>query len=274
MSRSNYLDFGGSQQAARLNQPETLKYLKSLGFGDGDLFQARMAIRTYSKDKFAFDSVGFRHCDFCFCKIMGGEYEELKDGRERCSRCSRSVLQTHEQFVDEYQQVLRNMEMAFAITIPAPRVVKMVNARDIAKKTGEVFVKTPEVDPRVIGFALKDKEGSELYIENGSPRMPAVLTMAHELTHIWQYKNWDEKKIEKAYGATNRLAVYEGMASWAMIQYLLFTKDFEYADRQIGYLATRNDEYGDGFSLFCERYPLSYSGDVDHDSPFHHELPL
>lgn len=274
MSRSSYLDYGGSPQASHLNQTEALEYLTSLGFGGGDLFQARRAIQNFSKDKFAFDSVGTRFCDFCFGQIMGGEYEELKDGRDRCSRCSRSVLQTHEQFVDEYQQVLRNMEMAFAITIPAPRVVKMVNAREISKKTGEVFVKTSKFDPRVLGFALKDKEGSELYIENGSPRMPAVLTMAHELTHIWQYKNWDSKKIEKAYGARNRLAVYEGMASWAMIQYLLFTKDFEYANRQINYLADRNDEYGDGFKLFCERYPLSFNGEVDDDSPFHHEMPF
>lgn len=274
MSRSNFLQYGHTDSSGPVRQEETLEYLASLGFGGGDLWQARMAIESHSSDQFTFETVGVRYCDFCFGQIMGGEYEELKDGRDRCSRCSRTVLQTHEQFVDEYQQVLRNMEMAFAITIPAPKIVKMVNARDIGRKTGETFVKTAHVDPRVLGYALKNKDGAELYIENGSPRMPAVLTMAHELTHIWQFKNWDVKQIEKAYGARNRLAVYEGMATWVMIQYLLFTRDVEYANRQIEYLMARDDEYGDGFKVFVERYPLSFSGELDEDTPFHQELPL
>lgn len=274
MSRSDFLNYGDSDSSSLVNQQSTLDYLVSLGFGDGDLFQARMAIQSHSVNQFVFDSVGVRYCDFCFGQIMGGEYEELKDGRDRCSRCSRSVLQTHEQFIDEYQQVLRNMEMAFAITIPAPKVVKMVNARDIGRKTGETFVKTDHVDPRVLGYALKNKDGAELYIENGSPRMPAILTMAHELTHIWQFKNWDVKRIEKTYGARNRVAIYEGMASWAMIQYLLFTRDLEYANRQIQYLLSRNDEYGDGFKVFVERYSLSFTGELDDDTPFHQEMPF
>lgn len=274
MSRSDYLDFGASENEAVVQQEHTLAYLNSLGFGSGELSQARIALETHSIENFTFDSVGARYCDFCFGQIMGGEYEELKDGRDRCSRCSRSVLQTHEQFVDEYQQVLRNMEMAFAISIHAPRVVKMVNARDIARRTGEVFVKTDHVDPRVLGYAEKKKDGSELYIENGSPRMPAVLTMAHELTHVWQFKNWDDKTIAKTYGARNQSAIYEGMASWAMIQYLLFTRDLEFANRQINYLLARDDVYGDGFKAYIERYPLSFSGEVDDDTPFHHELPF
>jgi hypothetical protein len=274
MSRSDYLKYGDAELNGFVQQEQTLDYLQSLGFGRGELYQARMAIESDPSERFTFESVGVRYCDFCFGQIMGGEYEELKDGRDRCSRCSRSVLQTHEQFVDEYQQVLRNMEMAFAITIPAPKVVKMVNARHIARNTGEIFVKTDHIDPRVLGYAQRTRDGTELYIENGSPRMPAVLTMAHELTHVWQFKNWNEKRIEKAYGAQNRLAIYEGMAAWAMIQYLLFTKDLEYANRQIQYLLARNDEYGDGFKVFIERYPLSFNGEVDDDTPFHHEMPF
>jgi len=274
MSRSKFLDYGESESDPLVQQQSTLDYLKSSGFGGGELSQARLAIQAHSDDQFNFESVGVRYCDFCFGQIMGGEYEELKDGRDRCSRCSRSVLQTHEQFVDEYQQVLRNMEMAFAITIPAPKVVKMVNARDIGRRTGEIYVKTQHVDPRVLGFAERKKDGAELFIENGSPRMPAVLTMAHELTHVWQFKNWDDKKLDRAYGASNRTAIYEGMASWAMIQYLLFTRDREFANRQIQYLLGRDDVYGDGFKAFIERYPLSFSGEVDGDTPFQNEMPF
>jgi hypothetical protein len=37
----------------------------------------------------------------------------------------------------------------------------------------------------VLGVAIKDRSGYTLLVENGSPRMASILTMAHELTHIW-----------------------------------------------------------------------------------------
>ncbi|MBP3468892.1 MAG: hypothetical protein J6K26_05180 [Lachnospiraceae bacterium] len=55
------------------------------------------------------------------------------------------------------------------------------------------------MDGRTLGFAQKDASGYSLYIENGSPRLAAMATIAHELTHIWQYQNWDDKAIIAAY---------------------------------------------------------------------------
>jgi len=274
MSRSNYLDFGGVPAAATLNRSGTLSYLQSLGFGDGDLHQARHALDNQIELNFTFDAVGVNYCDFCLDRIMGGEYEKLRDGRDRCSKCSRIVLSTHEQFVDEYHRVRRNMEMAFGITLETVMTVKMVNAREIAKGTGEFFTPSPGIDSRVLGYATKTNEGHALYIENGSPRMAAISTMAHELTHIWQFTNWNQAEIEKKYGKKNMLLVHEGMAMWAQIQYLLFIREKETAQREFAYTLQRDDAYGHGLRIFVERHPLSITGEVGEDSPFHQMFPL
>jgi len=274
MPRSDYLTYGGNRGAAGLRAADTQAWLESQGFDRGELRAARQAVGALQVAEFTFDAIGGRYCDFCFVLIMGGEYEQLNDGRERCTRCSKTVLSTEEQFVEEFAKVRSNMEVAFSVTLNAPTIVKMVNAREIARRTGETFTATPGVDPRVLGFALKTGNGHELFLENGAPRLAAITTMAHELTHIWQYGNWDEGAITKAYGAGNRLAVYEGMATWTQVQYLIFTRDFDYAQRQHAYALMREDEYGVGYRVFLDRYPLSLDGDPGKESPFHHDLPL
>lgn len=113
-----------------------------------------------------------------------------------------------------------------------------------------------------------------LYIENGAPRMAAVTTIAHELTHVWQDMNWKHNDIETRYGTQNVLPVSEGMAVWAQIQYLLYVREFSYAQRQLAYALIRDDEYGLGFRIFLQRYPLSDDGQPGRDSPFLKPLPL
>jgi hypothetical protein len=164
--------------------------------------------------------------------------------------------------------------MGFGISITAPLVIKMVNAREIAKRSGESFTPTPAVNPRVLGF-VEAKDGAQaLYIENGSPRIAAVTTMAHELTHVWQIANWNMDAIQQRYGKQNASALIEGMAVWAQIQYLLMTREFSNAERQFAYSLLRDDEYGVGFRVFATRYPLSEDGQLDAHSPFRGQWPL
>ena len=136
--------------------------------------------------------------------------------------------------------------------------VRMTDAKTIAKHFGDEFVATPGFDGRVLGFAQKDSSGYSLYIENGSPKLAAMATIAHELTHIWQYQNWDEKMILSKYGKQYRLEIYEGMAKWAEIQYLLYLNEISYAKRQEIVTRLRDDEYGRGFIQYAKKYPLAY----------------
>lgn len=274
MTRSDFLGFGGLPGAEELAAEEALAFLTRQGFGDGALAQSRQALAEERHKKFEFDSFGVGHCDFCFIELMGGGFDALQDGRLRCTRCSRSVLSTEEAFRDEFELVRRNMEMAFGISVTTPLVVKMVNAREISRRSGESFTPTSAVNPRVLGF-VEVKDGVQsLFIENGSPRIAAVTTMAHELTHVWQIANWDMPAIEKRYGKQNVLALVEGMAVWAQIQYLLMTREFSYAERQLVYSLARDDEYGVGFRVFATRYPLSESGQSEAATPFRGPWPL
>ena len=272
--RSNFLEYGGDPGAEGLAAEESLQFLLDQGFGDGGLAQSRQALVEERHKKFEFGSFGVGHCDFCFVELMGGAFDSLQDGRLRCTRCSRSVLATEEAFRDEFELVRRNMEMAFGISIATPLVLRMVNAREIARRTGESFTPTPDVNPRVLGFVEITEDTQALYIENGSPRIAAVTTMAHELTHVWQVANWNMADIEQRYGKQNVNAVVEGMAVWAQIQYLLMTREFSYAERQFVYSLAREDEYGVGFRIFASRYPLSEDGQPDAHSPFRMQWPL
>jgi len=274
MRRSDFLQFGGLTASDKIEQQQTYDYLVSLGFGNGELHQAREAIlNEQDTDQLDMPGAG-KACDFCFTRLMGGEYEKLRDGRERCIRCSRTKLATEEQFVYEYERVVRNMELIFGISIPPVREVQMVNAKQIAKNTNEEFSPTSGVDARVLGYATNSAKGSSLFIENGSPRMAAISTMAHELTHIWQYSAWEISDIEKHYGKKYVSLIYEGMAMWTQIQYLIAIKEFDFARDLMKETIHRQDIYGIGFNTYASQYSLQMDGEVGFDSPFHSDKPL
>ena len=46
----------------------------------------------------------------------------------------------------------------------------------------------------ILGVAINKKKKYSIILENGAPRISLIATFAHELTHIWQYTNWDNKK--------------------------------------------------------------------------------
>jgi len=78
------------------------------------------------------------------------------------------------------------------------------------------------------------------------------------------------------YDRVNELLVYEGMAKWTEIQYLLFLNEVSYAKRQEIYTRLRSDAYGLVFVMYAddERYKLLYGPGYRKDSPFNKEWPL
>ncbi len=258
------LDFGG-----------VVEYLVQYGYDKNPLSQVRSGAELAEEYEKTYDPSknGAHFCDFCGVELLGGEYEVLKDGRERCNRCSMSALRTGEEFKEIFKTVMRNMEIFYGIKINVAIKVRMTDAKKIAKHFGETFVATPGFDGRTLGFAQKDSTGYSIYVENGSPKLAAMATIAHELTHIWQYLNWNDKEIVKKYGKHNRLEVYEGMAKWAEIQYLLYLNEVAYAKRQEITTRMRDDAYGKGFIKYAEKYPLSYTQEKS-KTPFEQIPPL
>lgn len=274
MSRSDYLNFGGLQGHESIDAQGTLEYLESHGWHGDALRRAREASERSVAVDFVFDPLIANYCDFCFAELMGGEFDVLSDGRERCIRCSRTATRTEAQFHELFVHVRRNMDAIFEISVRTPTLVRMVNANEIARRTGEVFQPTPGVDARVLGFAAPTDEGSILYMENGAPKLAAVVTMSHELTHIWQFANWDVEGMRRKHGAATYLAIQEGMACWVQVQYLLCIREFDFASRQHAQLLAREDEYGVGYRAHLARYPLKLDGVLQRRTPFHVAEPF
>lgn len=265
-----YLLYGYTEEPSSISIEDTLQYLSMLGFVHNPLKQARDGKETAERieKKFTPRKSNVRYCDFCGCEIYGVEYETLADGRERCINCGRTAIKTGEEFRKIFEDVKRNMESFFGIKINAGIRVEMVNAKKLHKALGKTFVPSPKSDGRVLGVAIKDKNGYTLMVENGSPRMASMLTIAHELTHIWQYINWNDKNINKIYGKNLSLEVYEGMAKWVEIQYAYLINEPTVAKREEILTAVRQDEYGRGFLRYMANYPFSLGTVIVHNTPF------
>lgn len=270
-----FLKYGYEDIDDFLDLAGTASYLAQHGYNHSPLEQVRDNEKAAEEYEKSYDpnKLGAHFCDFCGTELIGGEYDVLKDGRERCNDCSSTALRTGEQFKEIFKIVMRNMEIFYGIKINAAIKVRMTNAETIAKHFGEEFIPTPGMDGRVLGFAQKDEAGYSLYIENGSPKLAAMATIAHELTHIWQYQNWDDKVITETYGAGNRLEVYEGMAKWAEIQYLLYLNEIAYGKRLQVRTMLRQDAYGRGFIQYLKKYSLSYRQEK-RKTPFQEFPPL
>lgn len=267
----HYLLFGG-EKADGINMGGSLEYLTQLGFDSGNsLKRARDGKNVAERIASTYNptNVNSRFCDFCGCEILGVEYETLVDGRDRCMSCGRTAIKTEEEFKALFEDVKRNMESFFGIKINAGVRVEMVNSKNLHKRIGKSFVPTPAGDGRILGVAISDKNGFSLLIENGSPRISSMLTMAHELTHIWQYINWRENEIADKYGKEALDEIYEGMAKWVEVQYAYLINEPAVAKREEIRTAYRNDVYGKGFIRFCEVYPFSTGSVLNGPTPFY-----
>ena len=120
----------------------------------------------------------------------------------------------------------------------------------------------------ILGCAVGKKGEYTVYIENGAPRISVIATLAHELTHIWQYVHWDDVKGFPKCPKNVRLLIYEGMAKWVEIQYLYLIGESSIARREEEITRQRKDEYGYGFLLYEDRYPLSRETMVRGETPF------
>ncbi len=272
-----YMLFGREEELPFVDLMPTLDYLSLMGFERNPLKQARdgKKIAEYIEATYKPGKPDARYCDFCGTEIYGVEYETLADGRDRCLNCGRTAIKTGEEFRKIFEDVKRNMESFYGIRINAGIKVEMVNSKTLHKRLGQAFIPTPKSDGRVLGVAISDRHGYTLLVENGSPRMASMLTMAHELTHIWQYINWNDKAIRKKYGKKMRLEIYEGMAKWVEIQYAYLINEPATAKREEIITSYRDDEYGRGFLRYRAQYPFSLGTVITKPTPFMNtETPL
>lgn len=273
-----YLKYGFEEIDGRIQADELRKYLRVHGFCRNSLNRAR---KYDARNLARLDLAAENHCDFCGLPLSSVSYEVLNDGRVRCNNCSSSAIETVEELRDIYFGVLELMQSFFNIRYRASIRVQTADARAIAKGYGSIFKPTTGYAARVLGYAQLKGGKYSLIVENGSPRLSTIETMVHEMTHIWQYINWNMSQVEDIYRMNDpyctKIAtdiVYEGMAVWASVQYLYQIGETYFAAQIEQIQRSRYDIYGVGFRLYCEQYPLVKDSSLLGYTPFSQFPPL
>jgi len=267
-----FLKFGFEEIDARLQLENVYTYLKVRGWDNNALTKAR---KREGLEETFIDVQAENHCDFCGMPLTGVSYERLGDGRTRCNDCASSAINQVSEFRELFRRTELMMGATYSIKLPVTIAVRVADARTIARHSGMVFRPSVQQTARVLGFAQRKHGKYSLFIENGSPRLAAIDTTTHELTHIWQYLNWKDADIRRIYAqskpAYTRLArdiVYEGMAVWASIQMLYAMGETYYARQQETIAERREDVYGIGFILYRDRYGMVRNGEAPVFTPF------
>ncbi|MBQ9992116.1 MAG: hypothetical protein IJP33_01660 [Firmicutes bacterium] len=264
-----YLKYREGKRSAALDLEGTKSFLQEIGFDGGELRQAREgksfaeAFRNADKNK-----SNHMYCSYCGSEIAGVEFYRLPDGRVRCTACSSTVVKTKAEVEELCQRVIANMDNFFGATIDVPISVEVVDELKLKKKIGIPLGTKDSQSMLILGVAINKNKKYKIILENGVPRISLIATFAHELTHIWQYMHWDNKKNFKECPKSKRLLIYEGMAKWAEIQYLYLVGETNVAKREEYITRNRKDEYGLGFCLYENRYPLSREAMTCEETPF------
>lgn len=265
-----YLTYEYGQIPDWLELEGTLQYLKKHRFDDSNLHRSRVRPSEFGDDSdYDPNLPGAHYCDFCGKLMKPGTYQVLKDGRERCEECSATAVRTRKQFRELYLETIAEMESIFGIKFKKKIKVRMANTKKVNEGTGTVFTPSPELDYRTIGYATGRQ--NMVLVENGAPRLTMKQTLAHELTHIWQFENWSEFK----YDSVEEKSIAEGMAVWAETQYLVSIGEPEAAKRyKISRCADKVSPYGIGLVKYLQKYKIQESKTIHPGkTPFYAEYP-
>jgi hypothetical protein len=264
-----YLKYREGKRNTALDLDGTKSFLQEIGFDGGELRQAREGkncaenMRNTDKNK---NNQMF--CSYCGTELSGVEFFRLPDGRMRCNTCSNTVVKSKAEVEALCKRVIENMDSFFGARIDVPVSIEVTDERKLKKKLGIPLDTRDSQSMLILGVAVNKKQKYSIILENGAPRISLIATFAHELTHIWQYTHWDNNKNLKKCPKSKRLLIYEGMAKWVEIQYLYLVGEINVARREEYITRNRQDEYGIGFCLYEDRYPLSREAMFCEETPF------
>lgn len=264
-----YLKYREGKRNTALDLDGTKSFLQEIGFDGGELRQAREgkncaeSLRNTDKNK---NNQMF--CSYCGTELSGVEFFRLPDGRMRCNTCSNTVVKSKAEVEALCKRVIENMDSFFGARIEVPVSIEVTDERKLKKKLGIPLDTRDSQSMLILGVAVNKKQKYSIILENGAPRISLIATFAHELTHIWQYTHWDNNKNLKKCPKSKRLLIYEGMAKWVEIQYLYLVGETTVAKREEYITRNRQDEYGIGFCLYEDRYPLTREAMFCEETPF------
>lgn len=264
-----YLKYRDGKRNTALDLDGTKSFLQEIGFDGGELRQARegknCAENLRNTDKNKNNQI---FCSYCGAELSGVEFFRLLDGRMRCNTCSNTVVRSKAEVEALCKRVIENMDSFFGARINVSVSIDVTDERKLKKRLGVPLDTRDSQSMLILGVAVNKKQKYSVILENGAPRISLIATFAHELTHIWQYTHWDNNKNLKKCPQSKRLLIYEGMAKWAEIQYLYLVGETTVARREEYITRNRQDEYGIGFCLYEDRYPLTREAMFCEETPF------
>jgi len=264
-----YLRYHEGKRSTALDLEKTKNFLQTLGFDGGELRQAREGKHCAERFQNAGGTKTSQiYCSYCGTEIAGVEFYRLSDGRMRCTSCSETVVRTKAEAEELCRRVIAHMEHFFGASIDVPVSVEVMDERKLKKRVGVPLGERDSQSILILGVAINKKKQYRILLENGAPRISLIATFAHELTHIWQYTHWDAQENFRKCPQSKRLLIYEGMAKWAEIQYLYLIGETSIAKREEAITRNRRDEYGLGFCLYENSYPLSRETMTCEETPF------
>ena len=262
-----YLLYGGNTLNEHLDLAGTRSFLQSMGFDGGELRQARQG-RRYAAAMLTDGDPSAARCSYCGSEISGVEYYRMPDGRLRCTTCSNSVVKSPAAVQEILDRVLSNLDSFFGANISVPIAIELLEQRKLKKKIQCPLSQIDDQSILILGAAVNRKQQDSILLENGAPRISLIATFAHELTHIWQYTHRDAVEGFRKFAGSKRLRIYEGMAKWAEIQYLYLVGENAAAQREEAFTRQRQDEYGIGFRIYENTYPLVREAMTCTNTPF------
>lgn len=264
-----YLKYREGKRNTPLDLQGAKSFLQTIGFDGGELRQARKRKNCAEQFRRRGDNKNNQmYCSYCGTEIFGVDYYNMPDGRMRCNTCSNSIVESKSEVEALCQRVIDNMDGFFGAKIDVPVSIEVVDERKLKKKIGISLGTKDSQSVLILGVAINQKKKYSIILENGAPRISVIATFAHELTHIWQYTHWDNNKALKQCPKSKRLLIYEGMAKWAEIQYLYLVGETVVAKREEAITRNRQDEYGIGFCLYEDYYPLTREAMNCDETPF------
>ena len=263
-----YIHYGQSGLPKRIVPQETRDFLIANGYGNNPLKQARKNKISANKIKESFrpyDSQT-KKCDFCFENINGNDFVLIVDGRTKCNNCARSSLTEEKDYRLLLEDVKRNMENFFGISINGDIRIEIIDRSTLLKKAKRRLTPSNIKDHKVNSLVLWQKNHYLLYFEKDFPKNQTIKEAVYQLTHIWQHLNWDKKYINKKYGEIiNEL--YDGMALWSVVQYFIMASDKEMAVKQDILMSGEKSARSNGYKRFKTAY-LIKDQSVLENSPF------
>jgi hypothetical protein len=134
-------------------------------------------------------------CDFCQRFIVGPLGDGMKrfpDGRTLCSKCAPSSITSVREARSILVDAADNLRSFGVIVDPKPVELRLVSQQEFSRiartRSGDTKGFT-DYAVKKNGFGKVQSEVIKVYLLNGMPRTQMASTAAHELMHIWQFRN-------------------------------------------------------------------------------------